>query len=197
MRKMKDGGKVFFGIIVFLALFTAPIWLNLSGGDSGFKPNPEKPTGMDACIYNTDYMKAYHMDVLNQWQDSVVRMNYRMFKVDGKQLMIGSEEAEMSLTSNCMRCHSKSKFCDQCHNYMHVKPYCWDCHIDPEIKNVKEYKVERAPLPQWYLDALMKAYGMQNAPQGDGAADSSANIQPEEKRNEPRQMQSEQKGEVR
>ena len=39
----------------------------------------------------------------------------------------------MSLQNECMRCHSnKKKFCDECHNYMAVKPYCWDCHIAAE-----------------------------------------------------------------
>jgi hypothetical protein len=34
-----------------------------------------------------------------------------------------------------MDCHSdKTKFCDQCHNYLSVNPYCWDCHIAPEEK---------------------------------------------------------------
>jgi hypothetical protein len=41
----------------------------------------------------------------------------------------------MSLQNGCMRCHSnKKKFCDECHNYMAVKPYCWDCHIQPKEK---------------------------------------------------------------
>ncbi len=30
----------------------------------------------------------------------------------------------MSLQNGCMKCHSnKKKFCDECHNYMAVKPY--------------------------------------------------------------------------
>jgi len=34
-----------------------------------------------------------------------------------------------------MHCHSnKKKFCDECHNYMAVKPFCWDCHIQPREK---------------------------------------------------------------
>jgi hypothetical protein len=37
------------------------------------------------------------------------------------------------LQTTCMDCHAnKSKFCDQCHNYMGVAPYCWDCHIAPK-----------------------------------------------------------------
>jgi hypothetical protein len=33
----------------------------------------------------------------------------------------------------CLECHSnKTKFCDQCHNYLDVQPYCWDCHLVPK-----------------------------------------------------------------
>jgi hypothetical protein len=39
----------------------------------------------------------------------------------------------MSLTNTCLDCHpNKDTFCDRCHNYMAVSPYCWDCHIVPE-----------------------------------------------------------------
>jgi len=39
----------------------------------------------------------------------------------------------MSLQNTCMECHSnKSKFCDQCHTYAAVNPFCWECHIQPE-----------------------------------------------------------------
>jgi len=32
-----------------------------------------------------------------------------------------------------MKCHSnKKEFCDKCHNYMAVVPYCWSCHIAPK-----------------------------------------------------------------
>jgi hypothetical protein len=41
----------------------------------------------------------------------------------------------MSLQNGCMQCHSnKKKFCDECHNYLSVKPFCWDCHIQPAEK---------------------------------------------------------------
>ena len=38
----------------------------------------------------------------------------------------------MSLTEHLPEaCHAnKAEFCDRCHNYAAVKPYCWDCHID-------------------------------------------------------------------
>ena len=42
----------------------------------------------------------------------------------------------MSLQNTCMKCHpNKSEFCDKCHNYTSVKPYCWDCHVEPKEKN--------------------------------------------------------------
>ena len=40
---------------------------------------------------------------------------------------------EMSLQNSCMTCHtSKKEFCDQCHNYTEVSPFCWDCHVEPK-----------------------------------------------------------------
>jgi hypothetical protein len=39
----------------------------------------------------------------------------------------------MSLTRTCLDCHSnKAEFCDRCHTYMAVDPYCWDCHVEPK-----------------------------------------------------------------
>ncbi|MBW2266037.1 MAG: hypothetical protein JRF28_07735 [Deltaproteobacteria bacterium] len=41
----------------------------------------------------------------------------------------------MSLQNTCMsdNCHAKkTEFCDQCHDYTAVEPYCWDCHIVPK-----------------------------------------------------------------
>jgi hypothetical protein len=41
----------------------------------------------------------------------------------------------MSLQNTCMQCHpNKAEFCDRCHNYASVKPYCWDCHVEPKEK---------------------------------------------------------------
>jgi hypothetical protein len=68
------------------------------------------------------------MDLLMTWRDQVVRENVRTFVApDGKTYA-------MSLTKTCMKCHaSKADFCDKCHDYVAVKPYCWDCHIDPSL----------------------------------------------------------------
>jgi hypothetical protein len=26
---------------------------------------------------------------------------------------------------------SKKQFCEECHTYASVKPYCWECHVVP------------------------------------------------------------------
>jgi hypothetical protein len=72
-------------------------------------------------------MKANHMDLLNEWRDLVVRDGKRIYdSFDGKEYI-------MSLSNTCMDCHSnKSEFCDSCHDYSGVIPYCWDCHVEPE-----------------------------------------------------------------
>jgi hypothetical protein len=39
----------------------------------------------------------------------------------------------MSLEDTCFKCHSNtSQFCDSCHTYAGVQPYCWDCHNESE-----------------------------------------------------------------
>ena len=56
--------------------------------------------------------------------------------LEGKRELVetadGSLKVEKSLQNGCMKCHtSKVKFCDTCHEYASVKPYCWDCHLAP------------------------------------------------------------------
>ena len=54
---------------------------------------------------------------------------YGYVNADGKMY-------NMSLSNTCMDCHSnKADFCDRCHDYASVQPYCWSCHIeDPKEK---------------------------------------------------------------
>jgi hypothetical protein len=138
---MYDSGKIIFGIIVFIALFTAPIWLNISAGKSSeIKPVLKYPAGESTCIKSKDYMRAFHMDMLNTWRDKVVRLNDRLIDFHGKP-------TEMSLTKTCLKCHSSSAdFCDQCHNYLGVTPYCWDCHVKPEEVKKPEPPVQMEPV---------------------------------------------------
>ena len=124
---MYDAGKVIVGIIVFLALITFPIWYNVATGKATYVPELEQPIRGDACVAETKFMQASHMDLLNDWRDRVVRRGERVHTApDGTRY-------NMSLTHTCLDCHTnKDKFCDRCHTYMGVDPYCWDCHVIPK-----------------------------------------------------------------
>lgn len=130
--KIYNGGKIFIGLIVFFVLAAFPFLYNM--GKAGEKPDPKVdtpeilklPEGERKCVESKEFMKREHMQLLNDWRDSALR--------DGKRVYMNSsgKSYEISLQNTCMRCHSnKKKFCDECHTYMAVNPYCWDCHIAP------------------------------------------------------------------
>ncbi len=136
--KLYDGGKIIVGLAVFLAFALFPFYYNI--GKVNAKPDPktdtpaiqewEKQYGKKECVESKEFMRMEHMQLLNNWRDSVVRETYRQYvsTSNGKKF-------NMSLQNGCMKCHSnKKKFCDECHNYMAVVPYCWDCHIQPKEK---------------------------------------------------------------
>jgi len=122
---MYDSDKIVPGLIVFAVLITFPFWFNL--GKAAPAPQLELPKEEKACLEATPYMRAQHMQLLNDWRTSVVRDANRVYVAqDGKEFL-------MSLQNTCIQCHtSKVKFCDRCHNYANVAPYCWDCHIPPK-----------------------------------------------------------------
>lgn len=127
---MHDGGKIIFGLVIFLALMTFPFWYNVAMGKAGYRVELQKPAGADKCIESTEYMRAMHMNLLNQWRDWYVRDNDRFYKTgDGRTYV-------MSLTETCLKqCHTdKAEFCDKCHEYVAVDPYCFDCHLIPKDK---------------------------------------------------------------
>jgi len=121
---MYDSGKIIPGLIIFVLFITIPIWYN--HGDAGAAPKVELPKDAKHCVLSAEEMRAGHMQLLNQWRDEVLRDGERgTFTLEGK-------EYQKSLMLTCMKCHtSKKKFCDTCHDYASVKPYCWDCHIAP------------------------------------------------------------------
>ncbi len=124
---MYDAGKIITGLILFLVLFTAPIWVNLASGTSAKRPDIKLPIEEKECVAATAYMKASHMDLIYEWRELVVREELRAYHSPA------GKEYEMSLTKTCLSCHSnKAEFCDRCHNYVAVSPYCWDCHTEPK-----------------------------------------------------------------
>ena len=124
---MYDAGKIITGLIVFLIIITFPIWYNVAKGSATYVPELVYPTDATECVADKDYIRTSHMDMLNTWREDVVRMGKRLYVTpDGRKF-------EMSLSNTCMDCHSnKEEFCDKCHDYLGVEPYCWDCHIEPK-----------------------------------------------------------------
>ncbi|MGA6924248.1 MAG: sulfate reduction electron transfer complex DsrMKJOP subunit DsrJ [Desulfosarcina sp.] len=123
---MKDKNKILAGLAIFIAVVTLPFWFNM--GKAAPAPELEltaKAKAAKTCVMPTAYMKAEHMQLLDVWRHNVVRNGERMFvNAEGKLF-------NMSLSNTCLDCHSnKVQFCDRCHNYASVRPYCWDCHID-------------------------------------------------------------------
>ncbi len=139
--KIYNGGPIFIGIVIFLAIALFPFYTNV--GKVNAKPEPKTDTpeilkyqqehgGKKECVESKEWMRGEHMQLLNQWRDSVVRDDNRYYK---SRTNPNAGPFNMSLQNGCMKCHSnKKKFCDECHNYLSVKPYCWDCHIQPVEK---------------------------------------------------------------
>jgi hypothetical protein len=126
---MYDKGKVVFGLAVFLILITFPIWFSAARGGLDEKVNPVHgvdPANGPDCVLPKEEMRVRHMEVLDDWRDSVVREGNRYIK-------LGERPVEMSLTRGCLGCHTSYEgFCKECHDYADVRPYCWDCHIVPK-----------------------------------------------------------------
>ena len=128
---MKDKKFIFGGLIIFILIATFPFWYNR--GKAAPPPELELTAAAKAakvCVRSTEYMRAEHMQLLDLWRDSVVRRGDRTY------VNPSGKEFNMSLSNTCLDCHSnKAQFCDRCHNYASVDPYCWDCHIDNPKEN--------------------------------------------------------------
>ena len=129
---MNDKKFIIAGLAIFLIIFTFPFWYNRGKA----APAPELELTATAklakeCVRSKDYMQREHMQLLDLWRHSVVRNAERVY------VSPSGKEYNMSLSNTCLDCHSnKAEFCDRCHDYASVRPYCWDCHID----NPKESK---------------------------------------------------------
>lgn len=129
---MYNKGTIIPGLLIFFVFVTFPVWYN--GFAAGTMPKPEPPPGGEKkCVEDIVYMRAKHMKLLNEWRDDVLRSGNRVtVEADGKTFRKGLQTA-------CMQCHSnKEKFCDSCHTYASVKPYCWDCHLTPKEADSKK-----------------------------------------------------------
>jgi len=130
-KRLYDRGKVIIGIIIFLALLSFPLFYNM--GKAAKAPEPEintpaiqrLPETERVCVEPKSYMKDNHMKLLNEWRDQVVR--------EGKRDYVGfnNKKYTISLQNTCMECHSNyDNFCNKCHTYSGITPYCWTCHLN-------------------------------------------------------------------
>lgn len=128
---MHDAGKIIPVIIIFIVIAAFPFYYNMGKVSATPELKLDTPAIQELtekqCVESKEFMRANHMQLLNQWRDAVVR--------EGKSIYVSSngKKYNMSLQNTCMKCHSnKAEFCDRCHKYVSVKPYCWDCHIAPK-----------------------------------------------------------------
>jgi hypothetical protein len=119
---MFDTGKIALGLGAFVALVTAPAWYGAATG-KGQPPELERPKDSRQCVEPTAFIRARHMELLDDWRDAVVRRGERFYVAsDGRQHV-------MSLTGTCLGCHANpEKFCIRCHDYVGVEAFCFDCH---------------------------------------------------------------------
>jgi hypothetical protein len=129
-KRMYDGGKIITGLVIGVGLLLFPVFYN--AGKAAKVPEPEltaKAKAAQQCVQSKSFMRTEHMKLLDQWRDEVVRQDVWYYKG------AGGKTYYMSFQQTCLDCHSnRDKFCDQCHNYLGVSPYCWDCHFEPKEK---------------------------------------------------------------
>jgi len=143
---MYKGGKIILALIIFVAFLTFPFFYNMGKANAG----PDIPVVASAtntqCVEPAEYMRANHMQLLNQWREESVR--------NGQSVYINSQgkSFEISLQDTCLKCHTTDaekeaaktggltnpaanaspQFCASCHDYTAVKPLCWNCHFEPK-----------------------------------------------------------------
>ena len=123
---MYNAKAVIIGIVIFVAIFSSPFWTGWIGQDYT-KTGVVLPAGEKECIEDTEFMRAQHMRLLDEWRDQALREENRVYEsaLNGKKWVI-------SLQNTCLKCHSNyTEFCEKCHVANSVYPYCWTCHIIP------------------------------------------------------------------
>lgn len=146
---MHKGGKIIVSLIIFLAVLSFPYFYNMGKANAGPDVNLNTPAIQQLtdkqCVESPEFMKANHMQLLNQWREASVR--------NGQSVYINSQgkSFEISLQDTCLNCHSTEvekaaktegmsnpalnaspQFCASCHDYSAVKPLCWSCHFEPK-----------------------------------------------------------------
>ncbi len=92
---MYDASKIVAGLAVFVVLATSPLWYNQISAASADEPELQAPpNGATQCVEATEYMRANHMDLLNQWRDRVVREDQPHLRQRRHRARVRDEPAE-------------------------------------------------------------------------------------------------------
>ncbi|MGB3225153.1 MAG: sulfate reduction electron transfer complex DsrMKJOP subunit DsrJ [Desulforhopalus sp.] len=130
---MYNKGTIIPGLIIFVLFVTFPLWFNAFSTASTVPKTELPPGGEKQCVAPVDEMRASHMVMLNEWRDDVLREGDRV------AVTVAGKEYRKGLQMACMECHTnKEQFCDSCHEYVSVKPYCWECHLTPTVAATKK-----------------------------------------------------------
>ena len=124
-----DKGKIFLGLAIFVALVASPFWYNPVFGTGTTAPPEVKLPKRRAAVRAAEGRDAglAHAGHLRLARDGRARRRR------GRTATPTAARRQMSLSNTCLGCHEgKKKFCDTCHEYLAVQPFCWDCHFDPK-----------------------------------------------------------------
>jgi len=103
---------------------------------------PVFPKGKgDACVADTDYMRANHMDLLLHQRDETVLEGIR----DKPFSLVGCVDCHASADENgdMQRVDAEGQFCQSCHTYAAVKIDCFGCHAAvPENNDTAQIQLE-------------------------------------------------------
>ncbi|HWQ41986.1 MAG TPA: sulfate reduction electron transfer complex DsrMKJOP subunit DsrJ [Desulfosporosinus sp.] len=146
---MYKGGKIIVSLIIFVAFLSFPFFYNMGKANAGPDVDLNTPAIQQLtdkqCVESPEFMRANHMQLLNQWREESVR--------NGQTVYINSQGKpfEISLQDTCLKCHSTEAekaaqtggvsnpatnvapaFCASCHNYSAVEVTCWSCHFEPK-----------------------------------------------------------------
>lgn len=92
---MYKGGRIIASLVVFVAILAFPFFYNLGKANAG--PVINVPTGSQ-CVEPVAYMRANHMQLLNQWRDEYVRQ--------GKTVYVNSQGKSFDINiDTCLQCH--------------------------------------------------------------------------------------------
>lgn len=124
---MYKAHRIVIFLVVALGIFTAPLLINHGQAAAQMSSDLNTPEiealSEQACIESTEYMRAEHMHLLDEWRNEVIREGNTEYTATS------GEVYTMSLEKTCFSCHSnRAEFCLSCHDSLAVETDCWNCH---------------------------------------------------------------------